>query len=288
MELRLLRSAPATLAGDQLVAPAGKRADDHRLNHPRAGRSTTARSSSACSSKCRAAAARDAARSPPPRRWQGRRRAASALARVSRASSSRPPVDQRLLAARLAEQRAQPLAQLAWGLRRAIRRGPRYSCGFPLLRQAADRARARAPCRRRLPRRRLVVDQRRQPMARRLRQADVARDDRFEHQLAEAFAHVLGDLVGQPVAPVEHRQRDADDAEIGVEPLLHLLDRLQQLAEPSSAKNSHCSGTSSVSAALSALSVNSPSDGGQSMKHTSCARCPRQRRPQPRGAVGHR
>src|SRR5690349_12237424 len=34
MQLRLLRGAPAALAGDQLVTPAGERADDHRLDHP--------------------------------------------------------------------------------------------------------------------------------------------------------------------------------------------------------------------------------------------------------------
>ena len=78
----------------------------------------------------------------------------------------------------------------------------------------------------------MIVDQRRQAVARRFGQADVARDHRFEHQLAEARAHVVGDLVGQAVAAVEHRQHDADDAEIGIEALLDLLDRLQQLAKP--------------------------------------------------------
>src|SRR5690606_5917489 len=39
-------------------------------------------------------------------------------------------------------------------------------------------------------------------------------------------------LIGQPIAPVEHRQHDADDPELGVEALLNLLDRLQELAQP--------------------------------------------------------
>ena len=37
MQLRLLRGAPAAFAGDQLVAPAGERADDHRLDHAALG-----------------------------------------------------------------------------------------------------------------------------------------------------------------------------------------------------------------------------------------------------------
>src|SRR5690606_27919002 len=65
-----------------------------------------------------------------------------------------------------------------------------------------------------------------------LGQAHVARDDRIEHQLAQAFADIVGDLVGQPVAAVEHRQDDTDDAKIGVEALLDLLDRLEKLAQP--------------------------------------------------------
>ena len=37
MQLCLLGGAPAALAGDQLIATAGNRPDDHRLNHPARG-----------------------------------------------------------------------------------------------------------------------------------------------------------------------------------------------------------------------------------------------------------
>src|SRR5262245_17826088 len=37
MHLRLLRGAPAAFAGDQLVAPAGERTDDHRLDYAALG-----------------------------------------------------------------------------------------------------------------------------------------------------------------------------------------------------------------------------------------------------------
>ena len=78
----------------------------------------------------------------------------------------------------------------------------------------------------------MIVDQRRHAVARRLGQADVARDHRVEHDLAEAGADIVGDLDGQIVAPVEHGQRDAEDRQLGIEAGADPLDRLQQLAEP--------------------------------------------------------
>ena len=138
------------------------------------------------------------------------------------------------------EQRAQAAAErrrLALGRAPAAAAAPRCEstvvvahAAFLPLRQAADQ----------LARERhigaaagagVIVDQRRQAMARRFGQADVARNDRFEHQRAEARADIVGDLVGQAVAAVEHGQRDADDAELGIEALLDALDRLQQLAQ---------------------------------------------------------
>ena len=78
----------------------------------------------------------------------------------------------------------------------------------------------------------MVVDQGRQAVARRLREADVARDHRVEHHLAEAGADVVGDLGGEVVAPVVHGERDAEDRELGIEAGADPLDRLEQLAEP--------------------------------------------------------
>jgi len=63
-------------------------------------------------------------------------------------------------------------------------------------------------------------------MARRLRKPHVAWDDRFEHEVAEAFADVVGNLIGQPVAPIEHGQGDTDNAEIGIETPLDPLNCL--------------------------------------------------------------
>ena len=78
----------------------------------------------------------------------------------------------------------------------------------------------------------MIVDQRRQAVARRFGQADVARDHRLEHDLAEAGADVVGDLGGEVVAPVEHGERDAEDRQLGIEAGADPLDRLEQLAEP--------------------------------------------------------
>ena len=69
-------------------------------------------------------------------------------------------------------------------------------------------------------------------MARRFGQADISRYDGFEHELPEDFPHVVRHLIGQAIPAIEHGQRDPDDSQVGVEPLLHPLDRLQELAEP--------------------------------------------------------
>ena len=64
-------------------------------------------------------------------------------------------------------------------------------------------------------------------MAGRFREANIARDDRFEDEIAEAIAHIVRNLVRQAIAAVEHRKDHADDAEIGIETLLHPFDGLK-------------------------------------------------------------
>ena len=109
----------------------------------------------------------------------------------------------------LAEQRAEAAAEPRgrfFGMASLMR--PSLSCGqrpISFARECHIGVRARAA---------MIVDQRRQAVARRFGQADVARDHRFEHELAEAGAHVVGDLVGQAVAAVEHGQRDAEDRQV--------------------------------------------------------------------------
>ncbi|KEO96598.1 hypothetical protein EH32_10240 [Erythrobacter litoralis] len=69
-------------------------------------------------------------------------------------------------------------------------------------------------------------------MARRLGKPDIARNHRLENQLAQTFADILGHLVGQAIAPIEHGESDTDDVEPRVKALLNPFDRLEQLAEP--------------------------------------------------------
>ena len=120
--------------------------------------------------------------------------------------------------------------------------GDRRSCRLRQLRQAADQLARQAHIRFRA-RALKIIDQRRKPVARRLGQPHVARNDRVEHRRAKAGADVLGDGLREIVAAVKHRQRDAQDRKLRVEGDADPLDRLQKLAKPSSAKNSHCSGT---------------------------------------------
>ena len=78
----------------------------------------------------------------------------------------------------------------------------------------------------------MVIDQRRHPVTGRFAEPDVARDHVLENQLAQAIAHIVGNLIGQSVAAIEHGQDDPDDAEVGIEALLDPFDRLEELAEP--------------------------------------------------------
>jgi hypothetical protein len=77
----------------------------------------------------------------------------------------------------------------------------------------------------------MIVDQRRQTVRRRLRDADVARDHRVVNLIAEMAAHVGGDQVAQIVAAVIHRQQYPLQREARVERPLHPLDRAHQLRQ---------------------------------------------------------
>ena len=89
-----------------------------------------------------------------------------------------------------------------------------------------------------------VVEQHRLAVGRRLGDPHVARDHGLVDPVAEEAAHVGRDLLGEVVAAVEHGQHDALELEQRIE-----LRRTRSMVRsrwlrPSSAKNSHCSGTS--------------------------------------------
>ena len=116
----------------------------------------------------------------------------------------------------------------------------------------------------------MIVDQRRQAVARRLGQADVARDHGVEHDLAEHRADVratpdrsagCGDRTSSARRP--------GSTSPGLKRARMRSTVVSSWLSPPSAKNSHCSGTSSASAATIALIVSRPSDGGQSISTTS-------------------
>ena len=77
----------------------------------------------------------------------------------------------------------------------------------------------------------MVVNQHRQTMRRRLRDADIARDHRVKHLVAEMTAHIGGHQIAKIVAPIVHGQQHAVQREAGVQPLLHPLDRTHQLGQ---------------------------------------------------------
>jgi hypothetical protein len=72
----------------------------------------------------------------------------------------------------------------------------------------------------------------RQPVARRLPDANVARDHRVEHELREVLADLALDIPAQPRARVVHRQQHSGDRQPRVELALHERERLQQPREP--------------------------------------------------------
>src|SRR6185437_808939 len=72
-----------------------------------------------------------------------------------------------------------------------------------------------------------IIEQRRLAIGRRFRQPDIARDNRVVDQFAHFRANVLQYLLGEIVAPVEHRHHHALDGEAWVECGADLFDRLQ-------------------------------------------------------------
>uniref|UniRef100_A0A183BUV4 LigA n=1 Tax=Globodera pallida TaxID=36090 RepID=A0A183BUV4_GLOPA len=78
----------------------------------------------------------------------------------------------------------------------------------------------------------MIVDQRRQAMARRLGEADIARDHRVEYDPAEHGADIVRHLIGQAIAAIIHGEHHAEDRQAGIEATADALDRAEQLAEP--------------------------------------------------------
>src|SRR5664279_867673 len=70
-----------------------------------------------------------------------------------------------------------------------------------------------------------------QPVARGLRQADVARNDSVEDLVAEVRLQLVADLRLQSDARVEHHAQDADDLERRVEVCMDLLDRVDEIGQ---------------------------------------------------------
>ena len=111
-----------------------------------------------------------------------------------------------------------------------------------------------------------VVDQGRQPVARRLAQADVARHDGVEHRRRRGRRGrprrpAARDCCGGRTSSARRRGSTAT----GLKATRIRSTVWSNWLSPSSAKNSHCSGTSKWRAATRALTVSSPSDGGQSI-----------------------
>ena len=68
-------------------------------------------------------------------------------------------------------------------------------------------------------------------MRRRLGNANIPRNDRVIHLIAQELANVGGDLRGQIVSRIIHRQNDAMDRERRIERALDLFDRGQELGQ---------------------------------------------------------
>ncbi len=60
----------------------------------------------------------------------------------------------------------------------------------------------------------------------------VARHLSGKNVAAEVCAHLGGDLLAQPRAPIEHGDDDAQQPQVGVDPLAHEVDGAEQLGEP--------------------------------------------------------
>ncbi len=77
----------------------------------------------------------------------------------------------------------------------------------------------------------MVVDQRGEPVARRFRQTHIARDNGVEHHLTEDGADIFRHLLGQAIATVIHRQRNAQNLKARIEPCSNAFDGVEQLAQ---------------------------------------------------------
>jgi hypothetical protein len=111
-----------------------------------------------------------------------------------------------------------------------------------------------------------IVEDRRLAVGRRLRNPHVAGNHGLVDRIAHMGADILDDLVGKIVAPVEHGQDDALDGQARIDRRPICSTVCSSWLNPSSAKNSHCSGTSTESAAAMAFRVRRLSEGGQSIK----------------------
>ena len=89
----------------------------------------------------------------------------------------------------------------------------------------------------------MIVDQRRHAVARRLGQADVARDHRVEHDLAEAGADIVGDLADRLLRRSYMVSATPRIDSSGLKRARIRSTVCSSWLSPSSAKNSACSGT---------------------------------------------
>ena len=117
-----------------------------------------------------------------------------------------------------------------------------------------------------------VVEIDRLSEGRRLAEADVPRHDGGKHFFPEMPADLLEDLAGEVRAFVPHRRDDPRDLEVGLRLSLTRSIVARSSETPSSAKYSHWMGTTTPSAAVSALTVRRPSEGGQSTNTKSNSR----------------
>jgi hypothetical protein len=94
-------------------------------------------------------------------------------------------------------------------------------------------------------------------VAGRFRQAHVARHHGAEDLVAEVLHSSAETALARLLRTSNMVRSDALDLELRIQPALDRLHGVQQRGRPSSAKYSHCIGTSTLSAAVSAFSVSS-------------------------------
>src|SRR2546425_2155593 len=77
-----------------------------------------------------------------------------------------------------------------------------------------------------------VMEHHRLAVARGFAEADVPGDHRVEDLPREVALDLVPDLEREARPPLEHGQDDAQDPELGIQPLTHELDRLEQMRQP--------------------------------------------------------